>query len=206
MGFVRKHPKQKYAKASEQKKEFLEYLAYLESLRSKNGLTFYLDQAKFYDKPDLGLKWVLKGKEATVTSYRSGREKVIYYGAYCPQNQFILTEEVLEETSDVTASFFISLRARFPHRRIDVIMDNARWHYGNEVKRIAKIYNIHLHYLPPYAPDLNSIEPLWYWIRQEVTKNYNYESINEKTNEINNFIHVLSFGKEEVKKRLVMKI
>ncbi len=113
--------------------------------------------------------WVLKGQEATVPTFRSGRQKMIVYGVYNEACSYLHVEEVLEETSETTASIFITLRAAFPHRRLDVVLDNARWHYRAEVKRIAKEYRIHLHYLPAYSPDLNSIEPLWQWVREKAT-------------------------------------
>ena len=61
---------------------------------------------------------------------------------------------------------------------------HAPWHYGADVKRIIKIYNLHLHYLPSYSPDLNLIEPLWLWTRQEKTYNFDYSSIQEKANNL----------------------
>jgi hypothetical protein len=47
-------------------------------MRSPNSLTFYIDQVKFYDKPDLREMWVLKGKEALVKTFRTGREKSFF--------------------------------------------------------------------------------------------------------------------------------
>ena len=40
----------------------------LEKQGAKNGLTFYIDQAKYCDMPDLTTMWVLHGQEAV---YRS---------------------------------------------------------------------------------------------------------------------------------------
>ena len=60
-------------------------MKYLESMRSPKGITIFLDEVKFYDKPDLRKMWVLKGKEALVSTFRTGRDKVLYYGAYCPK-------------------------------------------------------------------------------------------------------------------------
>lgn len=149
--------------------------------------------------------WFLKGYEALVSISRTGRKKIMYYGAYSPQNQFLYVENVLEETSEMTASFFISLRAKFPHRRLDIVLDNAPWHYGADVKRIIKIYNLHLHYLPSYSPDLNLIEPLWLWARQEKTYNFDYSSIQEKANNLEIFFQEVSSRPQELKKRLVKK-
>jgi len=172
-------------------------------MRSPNSLTFYIDQTKFYDKPDLRSMWVLKGKEALVKTFRTGREKVIYYGAYCFQNKDILVHEELEETSEITASFLISIRAQYPHKRLDIILDNAPWHYGSEVKRIAKRYKIHLHYLPPYSPDLNPIESLWNWAQSEVTVNQDYPSFYDKKENLNSFFTNLSERPVEIETRMV---
>lgn len=127
------------------KKQFIETLTELEDKRSANGLTFYLDQAKFYDRPDFTTRWVLKGQEAIIPTLRIGRQKMIVYGMSSQTISYLHVEEVLEETSEATASLLITLRATFPHRRLDVVLDNARWHYGADGKYVAKEYQIHLH-------------------------------------------------------------
>ena len=187
------------------KKAFVEYLDSVETNRSPNGMTFYIDQAKFYDKPDLRLKWVLKGQEAVVPTQRSGRLKMLMYGAYSPQVRSIHVEEVLEETSEITASFFLALRALYPHRRLDIVLDNARWHYGDDVKDIARRYAIHLHYLPAYSPDLNAIEPLWQWARQEITYNTDYPSFVAKKHALNTFFHTVAGQPAALYARLVRR-
>jgi transposase len=42
-----------------------------------------------------------------------------------------------------------------------VIMDNAPWHKGEEIKKIIEETGAKLLYLPPYSPDLNPIEHAW---------------------------------------------
>jgi transposase len=174
-------------------------------MRCSKGITIYIDEVKFYDKPDLRQMWVLKGKEALVNTFRTGRDKVLYYGAYSPSDHNIFVQEVIEETSELTASFLITIRAKYPNRRIDVILDNAPWHFGIYVKTIAKKYKIHLHYLPPYSPDLNPIEPLWDWVRTEVTINQDYPSFVDKKNSLNGFFIQINERPLEIESRLVKK-
>ena len=50
-------------------------------------------------------------------------------------------------------------------------MDNARFHYGGDLQKIAKQYNIKLIYLPPYSPELNPIEQLWAVIKAKSSFN-----------------------------------
>jgi transposase len=42
-----------------------------------------------------------------------------------------------------------------------VIMDNAPWHKGQDIRDIIEATGAILIYLPPYSPDLNPIEHAW---------------------------------------------
>ena len=42
-----------------------------------------------------------------------------------------------------------------------VIMDNAPWHKGNDIKEMIEATGAKLIKLPPYSPDLNPIEHAW---------------------------------------------
>jgi hypothetical protein len=86
-------------------------------------------------------------------------------------------EEVLEETSEMSASLLITVRARFPYRRLDVVLDHAPWHYGAAVVRIARLSHLPLHYLPASSPAVNLLAPLWEWVREEPTSNYESASV-----------------------------
>ena len=47
---------------------------------------------------------------------------------------------------------------------------------------------IKLHFLPPYAPHLNSIEPLWGLMHKWVTHNQHYDTYEEFTEAITEFL------------------
>jgi putative transposase len=42
-----------------------------------------------------------------------------------------------------------------------LIMDNASWHRKAAIDDIADEYGFRVLFLPPYSPDLNSIEKFW---------------------------------------------
>ena len=61
-----------------------------------------------------------------------------------------------------------------------VIMDNAGWHQNGLVDGLN---NVVIMKLPPYSPELNSIEQVWSWMRQHALANrsfLNYEEIVEQ--------------------------
>jgi len=60
------------------------------------------------------------------------------------------------------AAFVHRLLAEHAGRRIDLIWDNLNAHRSKLVKELAEQHpNLHLHFLPGYAPDLNPAEMLW---------------------------------------------
>lgn len=61
-----------------------------------------------------------------------------------------------------------------------VIMDCAGWHQNGLVDGLN---NVVIMKLPPYSPELNSIEQVWSWMRQHALANrsfLNYEEIVEQ--------------------------
>ena len=53
-------------------------------------------------------------------------------------------------------------------KKLVVVLDNHRAHVTHEVKTIAHQMNIELLFLPPYCPELNSIESLWSIIKGKI--------------------------------------
>ena len=51
-----------------------------------------------------------------------------------------------------------------------VIMDNAPWHKGEDIKQLIESTGAKLIMLPPYSPDLNPIEHAWANLKAAVRK------------------------------------
>ena len=56
-------------------------------------------------------------------------------------------------------SFMKRLHKR--HRKLCIVIDNARWHLTKEVMCYARNHNIKIIRLLPYSPELNPIEQYW---------------------------------------------
>ncbi len=59
-------------------------------------------------------------------------------------------------------------------REAVLVMDCASWHKSKNLK-VAK--NIEIIYLPPYSPELNPVERLWLYIKQNILRNKIYDAI-----------------------------
>ena len=73
---------------------------------------------------------------------------------------------------------FHRLRAEYPHKRIHVVLDNARYQKCDIVKKCAEACRIDLIYIPPYSPNLNPIERLWKFVKGKLRSKY-YDNFKE---------------------------
>jgi len=82
-----------------------------------------------------------------------------------------------------TFQLFLSqlLRHKRKGRCMVVIVDNAAWHKSRELQPWLEAHRnaLVLDYLPPYSPDLNSIERVWKLTRRLRTHNRYFSTLDE---------------------------
>ena len=125
------------------------------------ALILFLDEAGFKSDPALGRSFGLKGKTPIVQT--SGqRQKVNAVSAVSPLGEF----RFALYTCRFNAELFIEILKRFTKgmkRRCYFIVDGHPAHRANAVRDFIKASKgkLELHFLPPYAPDLNPDEFCW---------------------------------------------
>ena len=61
-------------------------------------------------------------------------------------------------------------------KNMTIILDNAPFHKGEDIKELVKQSGNNIKYLPPYSPDLNPIEKKWSQIKRLYRKmTYKFE-------------------------------
>jgi transposase len=75
-----------------------------------------------------------------------------------------------------------------------LIMDGAGWHKS---KNLIIPKNIQIILLPPYCPELNPVERLWRYIKDNTIKNKVFETLTELENLVCKFVRNL--GNEIIK-------
>lgn len=74
-------------------------------------------------------------------------------------------------------SFLKMLLSSVSGKRIELWVDNARWHKGTAISIFCSQHKrLTIKYLPKYHPELNYQERLWKTMRYEETTNNYYES------------------------------
>jgi len=107
-------------------------------------------------------RWYQRGMRPRMVKDQRYRSAYIF-GAVCPERD---TGAALVLTHVSTAAMNLLLAdvsAQLPLRtHAAMLIDNAGWHTANDL-RVP--HNITLVHLPPYAPELNAIEKVWQYLR-----------------------------------------
>lgn len=132
----------------------------------KNGASiFFLDEAGFDSEPRLGRTYGLKG-QTPVVSTTGQRQKVNAISAVNASGAFwcqLYTERL-------NAQLFVQFLREFVRGRpgkVYLVVDGHPAHKANAVKSLIKELEgkLELHFLPPYAPDLNPDEFVWAYMK-----------------------------------------
>ena len=94
------------------------------------------------------------------------------------------------ETIDLKAMemHFKELREAHPNvGKIHVILDQSGYNTCQYTKKAARKSGIKLHFLPPYSPNLNSVERLWKVFSERVRKNKVFSSAQEFRRSVTEF-------------------
>ena len=130
----------------------------------------YLDEAHIHQDVDPGYGWGVRGTPFLVASSSPGLSaKVSFYGLYLYNEGQVRIWPYPRACSEHTIDVLRRLRETIPAGRLVVIWDGAPYHRAGIVQAAAARLNITIVPLPGYSPDLMPVEPLWRWLREDVT-------------------------------------
>jgi transposase len=165
----------------------------------------YIDEAHFHREMDLGYTWAAQGKPAwRLSDCPPLSDRINWFGAYdfSQAQGFIWNEGNCNQANTI----------QFLHRLAEwlgplttpvlIIWDGAPWHKAKAVQEAAAELGFSLRPLPGYSPDLNPIEGLWKWMREEVTHNHCYLTLRELFDACKAFIERINAAPDQLLARL----
>ena len=115
--------------------------------------------------------WIKKGSDKTIPTTAS-RTRVNLMGSINLSTMDALVETYETINSGSVTEHFKHLRKKYSNASvIHLILDNGAYNKSEATKDVARKYNIKLHFLPTYSPNLNPIERLWKLMNQYVRNN-----------------------------------
>jgi transposase len=140
----------------------------------------YIDEAHIHRDLDLGYTWGRLGRRVwRVSGCAPLSDRINWYGAFNFSDGRCLIWNEGNCRKEQTAEFLQRVDDWLPKggRRVVIIWDNAPWHKAGWVQQAAADLGFELVRLPSYSPDLNPIEGLWKWMREEVTQHRYYDTM-----------------------------
>ena len=141
---------------------------------------WFQDEARFGQQNTTTKLWARKGSRPRATKQQQF-EYAHIFGSVCPSRGIGEAIVVPYLGKDVMQQHLAQISAiTEPERHAVIIMDGAGWHTDDISEQF---HNVSIVKLPPYSPELNSIEQVWSWMRQHHLANIafkNYDDIVDK--------------------------
>ena len=169
----------------------LKLVLWLESTtpnQAKNGLKYWCQ-----DETRIGLK-TIERKKITARGVKpiglvQWNFKAYYlYGAVAPQTGESFWLEFSHLDGQCFQIFLDNLAAEYPEHLNVVQLDNGKFHHSSQLKIPD---NILLLFQPPYSPELNPIERVWQYIKQELSWEL-YDNLDEIKEKVRTFLEEFS--------------
>lgn len=176
-----------------------------ERVCQEEHILLYIDEAHLHRDMDLGYSWSPKGQpDYRESACASLSDRINWYGVYnFTQGQCFIWSEGACNTDNTM--LFLERVADWlgkPHQSVTIIWDGAPWHRAIRLKELAAELGFELIPLPGYSPDLNPIEGLWKWMREEVTQHHSYNSVRDLFDACKQFVDRINLDPDAIIKRL----
>lgn len=126
----------------------------------------FMDAAHFVLQPFLCCLWCLTRLFLPASA---GRNRINVLGAVDAITKEVTTYiNTTYICADSLLTFLRQLRTKYSDKPVAIVLDNARYQHCAAVKSYAASIGIELLFLPPYSPNLNIIERLWKFTKQQL--------------------------------------
>lgn len=149
---------------------------------------FFFDESRFGTHSRIGHGWFKTGVRTSVKK-KLGFKNFYLYTAASPKTGVDFSLLAPYVNKDGMNIFLEKMSRWLDDRKALVIMDQAGWH---KAKELVVPNNMKLMYLPPYSPELNPVERLWQYIKDNVLKNRVYHSLESLEDALCAFINSIS--------------
>ena len=141
--------------------------------RNLRAFLAFVDESGLLLAPLLRRSWAERGHRPIFPQQGKKKEKVSVAAAILVSPRFenleIFYKTLVNEYFDnfYSALFLEALLKDLGKSKVIVVWDGGPIHQGDSIRQLQQIHKGRLFFerLPPYAPKLNPVEPLWSWLK-----------------------------------------
>lgn len=149
-------------------------------LKHPDNIVFFFDEGRFGLQSTVMRVWAEKGKPLEI-KVKQGYKNFYIYSSVCPHTGDSFSLFMPEVNTEMMNVYLKELSKTFSAKNIMLIMDQASWHRSDD---LMEFNNIKFKFLPPYSPELNPIEKLWWWLRKEQIHNKVFKTLDAIMDEL----------------------
>lgn len=187
-GFSYKKPNGVPHKADlELQKQFIAEYEQLKEEVSADEPILFMDSVHPTQATKLSYGWIRTGKKKEIST-TAGRTRLNIVGAIqLGQLADTLTSQYDTINAESIVDFMEKIRFHYDKKTVHLILDQSGYHRAGLVAEKAAEFNIKLHFLPPYSPNLNPIERLWKVMNEHARNNKFFKGAKDFKEAINRF-------------------
>lgn len=142
-------------------------------------MVVFQDEASLSNTASISYQWEIKGKQPQIKQKQKNRERCTLFGCVEPKTGRVLYRNSARGNTVSFFSFLYKTVKAYGQRKVYMVLDNVTYHHAKRIKRVLERYQhrIELLFLPPYSPDLNPMERIWWYMRKSISHNRFLESM-----------------------------
>lgn len=166
-----------------------------DAMADDNHMVFAADEVRVESETELRRAWIHHTDPGVIRVDRN-RKAQSYCGFLNNKTGTVDLFAMDWQNTTNIISVLDQLTHRYPHTRITIVWDNARWHRAKALRELLgqgqQFEHIHLVWMPPYAPDHNPIERVWNEAKTAIA-NKQRTCFTDTLQAFENFIHQTTF-------------
>jgi transposase len=151
---------------------------------------FYEDEMDVHLNPKIGPDWMLPGQRREVVTPGNNRKQYVA-GALDARTGELTWVKGQRKTSALFIDLVRAVLAATPKvKRLHFILDNAATHSSKVTRKALAALGgrVVLHFLPPYCPEGNRIERVWWDVHANVTRNHRCRKMEALMGEVDAYL------------------
>lgn len=130
----------------------------------------------------MSYSWVEKGKQPRIECKQRRRERVTLFGVVDNSSGKVIVQHAPKGNAKSFKKFLKKVLQNFKNKRVIMVLDNVQYHHAKKLQGFLAKYkeSLELLFLPPYSPDLNPMERVWWLMRKRITHNRACISLDER--------------------------
>ncbi|WP_368670608.1 IS630 family transposase [Myxococcus sp. AM011] len=151
---------------------------------------FYEDEMDVHLNPKIGPDWMLPGQRREVVTPGNNQKRYVA-GALNARSAQLTWVKGERKTSALFIDLVRAVDAAHPKaKRLHFILDNAATHSSKVTQKALAALGgrVVLHFLPPYCPEGNRIERVWWDVHANVTRNHRCKKMEALMFEVDTYL------------------